>query len=78
MNLGEKPESHARQSKLLLVSAFGLIVLAPVSLAQTQSEPQSSVESSLAEGYQSVTTLANLATTQAGRFREWGKLFCFF
>jgi hypothetical protein len=36
--------SNLRQSKLLLASTFGLILLVPMGVAQTQVEPQSSAE----------------------------------
>jgi hypothetical protein len=52
MNFGGKRGSHARQSRLLLASAFGLILLAPVGPAQTQSEPQSSAEAKANEQLQ--------------------------
>lgn len=44
MNLEGKPGSNARQSKILLASTFSLILLVPMSLAQTPGEPHTSVE----------------------------------
>jgi hypothetical protein len=43
MNFEEKAGSKVRRSKLLLASTFGLVLLVPVSVAQTQGDPHSSV-----------------------------------
>jgi hypothetical protein len=44
MNLEGKPGSNARQSKTLLGGTLSLILLVPMSLAQTPGEPHSSIE----------------------------------
>jgi hypothetical protein len=44
MNLEARSGFNLRKSKLLLASTFGLVLLASVSVAQTQGEPQQSVE----------------------------------
>ena len=44
MNLEGKPESTARTSRWLLAGTLGLILLAPMSVAQSQAEPHTSPE----------------------------------
>lgn len=44
MNLEAKSGFNLRNSKLLLASTFGLVLLAPMSVAQTQGKPQQSSE----------------------------------